>query len=53
VSKEAWRQVAAGKGPEMTKRLRLMWVALVAATATAAVATSPAILAGLSFNGID
>jgi len=53
VSKEAWRQVAAGKGPEMTKRLRLVWVALVAAIATAAVATSPAILAGLTFNALD
>ena len=53
MSKEAWRQVAAGKGPEMTKRLRPLWVALVAAAATAAVATSPAILAGITFNFLD
>jgi hypothetical protein len=37
----------------MTSRLRLLWVALVAATATAAVFTTPAILAGIVLNAID
>jgi hypothetical protein len=37
----------------MTSRLRHLWVALVAATAIAAVFTTPAILAGISFNAID
>jgi hypothetical protein len=44
---------AAQKGPEMTSRLRLLWLALGAATATAAVFTTPAILAGLTFNALD
>jgi hypothetical protein len=37
----------------MTSRLRHLWVALVAATAIAAVVTTPAILAGIVFNSID
>jgi hypothetical protein len=37
----------------MTSRLRLLWLALGAATATAAVFTTPAILAGLTFNALD
>jgi hypothetical protein len=37
----------------MTSRLRHLWVALVAATATAAVFTTPAVLAGIVFNSID
>ena len=37
----------------MTSRLRHLWVALVAATAIAAVFTTPAILAGISFNTLD
>jgi len=37
----------------MTSRLRALWVTLVAATAIAAVFTTPAILAGLSFNALD
>jgi hypothetical protein len=37
----------------MTSRLRHLWVALVAATAIAAVFTTPAVLAGISFNAID
>ena len=37
----------------MTKRLRVLWVGLLAVTATAAVLTTPAIIAGLSFNGLD
>jgi hypothetical protein len=37
----------------MTSRLRHLWVALVAATAIAAVFTTPAILAGISLNGLD
>ena len=37
----------------MTSRLRHLWVALVAATAIAAVFTTPAILAGLTFRTLD
>jgi hypothetical protein len=37
----------------MTSRLRLVWVALVAATATAAVFTTPAIVAGISFQALE
>ena len=37
----------------MTSRLRHLWVALVAATAIAAVFTTPAILAGIALNGLD
>ena len=37
----------------MTSRLRHLWVALVAATAIAAVFTTPAILAGISFTVLD
>ena len=37
----------------MTSRLRVLWLALVAATATAAVFTTPAIVAGLTFNTLD
>jgi hypothetical protein len=37
----------------MTSRLRALWVALVAATAIAAVFTTPAIVAGISFNTLD
>jgi hypothetical protein len=37
----------------MTSRLRHLWVALVAATATAAVVTTSAILAGITLNFID
>jgi uncharacterized membrane protein len=37
----------------MTSRLRHLWVALMAATAIAAVFTTPAILAGISFNFVD
>jgi hypothetical protein len=37
----------------MTSRLRHLWVALVAATAIAAVFTTPAVLAGIVFNSID
>ena len=37
----------------MTKRLRLLWLALAAATATLAVFTTPAIVAGISLNGLD
>jgi len=37
----------------MTSRLRHLWIALVAATAIAAVFTTPAILAGISFNTLD
>ena len=37
----------------MTKRFRVLWVGLVAATATAAVLTTPAIIAGISFNALD
>ena len=37
----------------MTRRLRVLWLTLAAATATAAVFTTPAIVAGLTFNGLD
>jgi len=37
----------------MTKRLRLLWLALVAATTTAAVFTTPAIVGGIILNGLD
>jgi hypothetical protein len=35
------------------KRLRLVWAALFAATATAATVATPAVLAGLSLSGVD
>jgi hypothetical protein len=37
----------------MTKRLRLLITGLVGAAATAAVAATPAIYAGLTFNFLD
>jgi len=37
----------------MTSRLRHLWVALVAATAIAAVFTTPAVLGGIVFNALD
>jgi hypothetical protein len=37
----------------MTSRLRQLWVALVAATAIAAVVTTPAVLGGITYNFID
>ena len=37
----------------MTNRLRLVWIVAVAATAIAAVFTTPAIVAGISFNTLD
>jgi hypothetical protein len=37
----------------MTSRLRHLWVALVAATALAAVVTTPAIVAGITYNFLD
>ena len=37
----------------MTSRLRLLWLALGAATATAAVFTTPAIVAGITLNVLD
>jgi hypothetical protein len=37
----------------MTTRTRLLWAALATAAVTAAVTVTPAIVAGLSFNGID
>jgi hypothetical protein len=50
---KAWRQIAATKGAEMTKRIRLLWVGLAAAATTAAVFTTPAIVAGITLNTID
>jgi hypothetical protein len=35
------------------RRLRLLWAALFAATATAAGVTTPAILAGISFSAVE
>ena len=37
----------------MTRRIRLLWAALFAAVAAAAAIAAPAVLAGLSFNGLD
>jgi hypothetical protein len=37
----------------MTSRLRVLWVALVAATAIDAVFATPAVLGGIIFNSID
>jgi hypothetical protein len=37
----------------MTSRLRVLWLALGAATATLAVFTTPAIVAGITFNFVD
>jgi hypothetical protein len=37
----------------MTTRLRHLWVALVAATAIAAVFTTPTILAGITFTALE
>jgi hypothetical protein len=37
----------------MTSRVRHLWVALVAATAIAAMFTTPAILAGITFRALD
>ena len=37
----------------MTKRIRLLWVGLVAASATAAVFTTPAIVGGIILNALD
>jgi hypothetical protein len=37
----------------MTARIRLLWAALFAALAAAAAIATPAVLAGISFNGID
>jgi hypothetical protein len=37
----------------MTKRLRLLWAGLMAATVAAAVFTTPAIIAGITLNFID
>jgi hypothetical protein len=37
----------------MTNRLRPLWVALLAATATAAVFTTPAIVAGITARALD
>jgi hypothetical protein len=42
-----------GKGEEMTKRIRLLWVGLVAVATTAAVFGTPVIVAGLTFNFLD
>jgi hypothetical protein len=37
----------------MTKRFRVLWIGLLAVTATAAVLTTPAIIAGITVNFID
>ena len=37
----------------MTKRIRLLWVGVVATAATAAVVTTPAIVAGITYNFLD
>jgi hypothetical protein len=35
------------------RRLRLLWAAVFAAVAAAAAVATPAVLAGISLNGID
>jgi hypothetical protein len=35
------------------RRLRLLWAALFAATATAAAVASPAVLAGITFSALE
>jgi hypothetical protein len=35
------------------RRIRLLWAVLFAALAAAAAVATPAVLAGISFNGID
>jgi hypothetical protein len=40
-------------GEEMTKRIRSLWVGLVAVATTMAVFGIPAIVAGLTFNALD
>jgi hypothetical protein len=35
------------------RRLRLLWAALLAATATAVAVAMPAVLAGITFNVLD
>jgi hypothetical protein len=37
----------------MTSRVRDLWIAAVAATAIAAVFTTPTILAGITFRALD
>ena len=37
----------------MTGRIRLLWAALFAATATAAAVATPAVLAGISFSAME
>jgi len=51
--KDPWRQPAAPRGADMTSRLRGLWITLAATTATAAVFTTPAILAGITFRNLD
>ena len=37
----------------MTGRIRLLWTALFTAVAATAAITTPAVLAGLTFNALD
>ena len=37
----------------MTRRIRLLWVALFATVAAAAAIATPAVIAGITFNAID
>jgi hypothetical protein len=37
----------------MTSRVRNLWIAVVAVTATAAVFTTPAIVAGITFRALE
>jgi hypothetical protein len=41
------------RGADVTKRIRLLWATGVVAATTAAVLTTPAITAGITFNVID
>jgi hypothetical protein len=42
-----------GKGADMSARIRLLWVALLAAIAAAATIATPAIVAGITLSGVD
>ena len=46
--------MTAGKEPEMSGRIRLLWAGLLATTTTAALVGAPAMVhAGIILNGLD
>jgi hypothetical protein len=56
---EGWLRIRRGgtspppKEPEMTRRIRLLTVGLLAAATTAAAFATPAIYAGITLNALD